>query len=312
MYKNYDVKTIESGVYGAIASDAGAAGSNSGIIDLGNETIIFDTSATLSAAAELLEIARERTGRTPKYVINSHSHPDHIHGNAVFYGHSTLISSSITRKEIEQHGATEMQNMKSDISTQLEHFQSRLLEDELSESERIELLAYTRAFQSVLNGYPTERDLRLPELTFEHSLSFHGTSRSAYLLTFGGAHSQCDSVLWLPNEKIMFVGDLVIPDGNLILCLGVPEHWPDVLRHLEEFDAKTLVPGHGDIVSAENGFSASRAYLEVMFHLAREAVKSGFGSQYAYSMDAPPERSEYWFRKDLAFLIDRHMAGGCD
>ncbi|OFW77332.1 MAG: hypothetical protein A2201_02950 [Alicyclobacillus sp. RIFOXYA1_FULL_53_8] len=304
-YHHIILETLAPGVFAAIASPTGAAGSNSGIIDLGDQTIVFDTTATLSAAQELLSAAQELTGRAPKYVINSHSHPDHVHGNAIFSETSALISSSVTRDEIARDGIEAMANMHNDLTTQVTSFREQLVVS-LDASERAELEAAIEFFGGVLNGYPAPEDLRIPNVTYHHELDFHGPARLARLLTFGGAHSACDAVLWLPEQKVLFSGDVI---GNPILCLGYPENWWTILETLESLGAERIVPGHGEVWSAKAGYETTRQHLNFMFSVAQQAMDSGNPLHFTETVPVPAGQSDYWFRKDLRFLAEHRMAG---
>lgn len=299
-FTNFCIETLAEGVYAAIASPTGAAGSNSGIINLGDETIVFDTTATISAARELLSAARELTGRTPTYVINSHSHPDHVHGNVVFSETAVLVSSATTRNEICRDGIQLMTNMHNDLTTQMNSFREQIAAG-VEEGTRTELEAAIAFFDGIIQGYPTPEDLRTPTLTYDNKLEFHGSKRSAKLLTYGGAHSACDAVLWLPEDKILFAGDVV---GNPVLCLGQPGNWWNVLEKLESLCADRVIPGHGQVWSKNEGFEATRRHLHLMFEFARQAMESGNPADYAENVTIPDGQSEYWFRKDLRFLVD--------
>lgn len=304
-YTNFNVKTLVPGVYALIASSNGAAGSNSGIIDLGDHTIVFDTTSTLSAARELMRVSQELTGRTPKYVINSHSHPDHIHGNVVFNETSVLISSSVTRDEIARDGVQGMVNMHNDLTTQVNLFREQIT-SEMDELKRTKLEGIIQFLDGIVQGYPTPEDLRIPNLTYNHRLEFHGSERSAQLLSFGGAHSVCDAVLWLPGDKILFAADVV---GNSILCTGYPENWWTILDKLEALHAELVVPGHGHVWSKNEGFEATRRHLHFMFGFAQQAMRFDDPIHFAENIPIPEGQSEYWFRKDLLFLV-QHLLDG--
>lgn len=307
MYTNYVLKTLKPGVFAAIASDEGSAGSNSGIIDLGDETIVFDTSATLSAAKELLEMSKEITGRAPKYVMNSHSHPDHIHGNAMFSETSVIISSTVTRNEIMDHGIESMMNMYDDLSTQLTSLRERLVA--MSDlSERVDIEHTIRVFEGVLKDFPKPNDLRVPDLTYGQELVLHGTERSAFLRTYGGAHSACDAVMWLPEDGILFAGDVI---GEPILCLGKPENWSKILDSLEAFGSDKIIPGHGDVLSAVRAFEITRHHIDCMFQFAHQALDTVNPLRFAETLEVPSGSNDYWFRKDLRFLIE-HLREATD
>jgi glyoxylase-like metal-dependent hydrolase (beta-lactamase superfamily II) len=189
---------LGEGIYAAIsASDA--AVSNSGIIDLGHETLIFDTFQTPEAARDLLAAAETVTGRKPAYVINSHWHEDHVGGNAVFAG-IPIIATAKTRDVMAQQAANG--------SSAIEWVLPDSLFDErhvfAGEKRRAELLTY--------GGGHTVSDAFL--LLPDDRLAFMGD------LLFAQAH------LWMPdgdaNEWVRNLREV----EKLDIAVAVPGHGP--------------------------------------------------------------------------------------
>ena len=78
--EHFELQHLADGVYAAIGSPGSAAFSNAGIIDLGDQTVIFDTFQTPAAAQQLRGAAENLTGRPASHVIISHFHGDHWGG----------------------------------------------------------------------------------------------------------------------------------------------------------------------------------------------------------------------------------------
>ena len=96
-YTHFSIHTLADGIHAAIHKEGGAAYSNSGIIDLGDSTLVFDTFDMAVAAKELLVAAEELTKRSPAWVVNSHKHGDHWGGNQVFAGQAVILATHQTR-----------------------------------------------------------------------------------------------------------------------------------------------------------------------------------------------------------------------
>ncbi|HWI52577.1 MAG TPA: MBL fold metallo-hydrolase [Symbiobacteriaceae bacterium] len=298
--RHFRIEHPAPGVYAAMATQDGAAACNAGIIDLGGRTLVFDTSATLVAARELRALAEELTGRPPTLIINSHEHPDHYNGNLVF-ADGILIASEATREAMRRQGQTRAARMRRQFVEQAGDVRRKLAAT-TDPGARAALEAELREYEVFADGYPSDADFRLPGVTFAESMTFHGEDRSAQLIACGPSHSPCDAVLWLPAERVLFTGDLVV-DGNLIVSLGTPELWPAVLSRLEALGADLLVPGHGRLVRAEAGFGQARAYLTELFRLAAEAAAAGERPEYAEHMPVPAGLHEYWFRENMRYLL---------
>lgn len=271
-YHHFQIEELADGVYAAIATDEGGLLCNSAIVDLGSTTLVLDSGTTLPAARELRNAAEILTGRPVTYLVNSHVHPDHINGNVVFED-ATLIASQGTRAAMLSDGARLIDGMRRQLAGRLE-------------------------------GYPDTADLRVPPLSFAGELTFHGTRQTAYLIACGPAHSEGDTVLWLPETSILFTGDL-ITDGNLILSYGDPEAWLNVLDRLEALAPRIIVPGHGNIAPASDAISRGRSYIKGLLDQVAQALTRGNAEEWAAQTPVPEGCGEYWFRDNLRFLLKR-------
>src|ERR1051326_2480722 len=92
--KHFHLEALRDGVYAAIGIPGTGSGSNAGIIDLGDRTVVFDTFLTPQAGDDLRAAAERLTGRPVAAVINSHWHSDHIHGNQAFALDTPIIATS--------------------------------------------------------------------------------------------------------------------------------------------------------------------------------------------------------------------------
>ncbi len=91
--EHFQLQEIARGVYAAIGTPGGAAHSNAGIVDLGDQTLIFDTFETALAAEDLRVAAEHLTGRPATCVIISHAHADHWCGNQAFAPQVPIITA---------------------------------------------------------------------------------------------------------------------------------------------------------------------------------------------------------------------------
>src|ERR1700704_1722393 len=81
---DFTVKKIGEGIYAAIGSDGGKAGSNAGFIVGTNGVVVVDTFEDVAPARDLLAEIRKVTNLPIRFVVNTHYHLDHTGGNAVF------------------------------------------------------------------------------------------------------------------------------------------------------------------------------------------------------------------------------------
>jgi cyclase len=303
--KFFKLEQIANRVWAVISSDPTWMMSNAGIVDLGGQTLVWDTGTSPRASIELKRVAEELTGRTVGIVVNSHYHLDHSLGNQVFAGSSifsTRITRDLMRARFEQliEEVKEFPNWIAHTKTQLETvtdaFERRALEFDLAEMEMLS--------EFMPNFKPT-----LPMMTFEGSLGFYGTGfngigRTARALSFGAGHTVSDTVLHLPEDGILFAGDLVLVDNIPWLGHGDPEAWQVRLTDLEKLEpVQKIVPGHGP-VSDRDAISKMHETLLKMVALADVPDANALKSVQV------PEAWHEWglpsgFRGNLQFLFNR-------
>jgi glyoxylase-like metal-dependent hydrolase (beta-lactamase superfamily II) len=95
----FHIEQLADGVYAALVREGSGALGNAGIIDLGDETVLFDTMLTPGAAFDLRAAAEQLTRHRIRYVVNSHWHRDHVYGNQVFTD-ADIISDSFPHKAV--------------------------------------------------------------------------------------------------------------------------------------------------------------------------------------------------------------------
>ncbi len=302
-YEHFTIEPLAEGVYAAVVTPLGTAAANSGVVVLGDRTVLFDTTATIPAAQELRRIAEDLTGRPPTYVINSHVHPDHVHGNRVFADDAILIASEDTREAMAETGLQLMEGFHQQIADAVRGVEAQLA-TATGETQRAALLADLQRGRAFLEGFPAPEDYRLPHQTFTDELVLRGGGRTARLIACGEAHSEGDSVLYLPAERILFTGDLVT-EGDLIFRYGNPDRWLQVLDRLDGLDAEILVPGHGRVLTAGAGIQHARDYITDFLRDIAAAMANGATEEYASTIPVPEGADAYWFRDNVRALIKR-------
>ncbi|WP_413304059.1 MBL fold metallo-hydrolase [Bacillus sp. 1P10SD] len=256
--KHFTLEKVRDGIYAAIAKEGGGAVGNAGFVDLGCQTLVFDTFNTQQAAEDLNKIAVQVTNQPVTWVINSHWHGDHIRGNQVFK-ESTIISSQTTYEKMKDLHPARIDKQKSDIQGLKNYIQSLKLKLGEAYDEKLQQQIHFLGEMEV--SLPT-LELMLPKQTFTDELTFTGTERSAQLFTLGGGHSHCDAVLYIPEEKVAFMGDLLFVNSKPSLFEeSNPDKWIQILRKLEEMDIETAIPGHGP-VGTKRDFQLVIEYLE--------------------------------------------------
>jgi cyclase len=284
--KYFELAQLADGVYAAIARNRGAA-SNAGIVNLGDSTLIFDTFMTPQAAEDLRGAAEWLTRSPVRYVVNSHWHGDHINGNAVFAADISLISTAQTRILMEKHAPGAIRNLrqqKPTLETDLRDLQAQLLILK-NESKRAEVQQEVENCLIMLDALPTLK-LQLPNWTFEQQLVLHGSERAAELLTFGGGHTDSDTILYLPDVGIAFVADLLFNHQHPWMGHGHPAEWLRILDDLDGLDTPVIVPGHGPVGTPED-YNQMREYIPAVQQVVEELLAAAATSVDEHGEEAP-------------------------
>jgi glyoxylase-like metal-dependent hydrolase (beta-lactamase superfamily II) len=262
---------------------------------------VFDTFLTPAAARDLRAAAESLTGQPVSYVVNSHYHMDHIHGNAVF-GAATIIATEKTRERIATRGA-ELVDQAFDLPEYLADLDAQIASAAAPEL-RTDLLALQGDYRALNSALP-ELTLRLPDITFDQRLTLHGTQRAVEVVSYGGGHTSSDALLLLPVERVAFLGDLLGVKMHMSFGQADLEHWDTILERIEALDMQKFVPGHGS-VGALADVATMRQYLFDMETLVSEAIVRGETAEQIVALPPPAVYADWGARNIFADNL-RHL-----
>ncbi len=253
--KHYRLETLADGVYAAIAKDGGSAISNAGIVDLGDATLIIDTFLTPTAAEDLRRDAERLTGRAPRWVVLTHYHNDHIWGAQAFRPEAQTVSTVKTRALIETAGKEEYDDYRAIAEEKLRDALAQQAAA-TSHTQRMAAEMWVGYFGGLVHDFP-RLEVTLPTMLFENRLLLRGSKRRAELVAFEGAHTGSDVVVYLPDDGIVFMSDLLFAGFHPYLGDGNPDRWLEVLHSIldgsaEIANARVFVPGHGPAATRDD------------------------------------------------------------
>lgn len=295
---HFNLHRLAEGVFAAISTDLGAGYSNTGIIDLGDRTLVFDAFANPLAAHDLLQACQELTGRKPDTVILSHLHPDHWGGMQVF-ADCAILSTPETRRDLLPF-AKFMLKDKADPSRrekELESLESRLAV-ETNPALRRPLEIYRSRLRYDLQALPTLQPT-VPNQVFDRQITFHGSKRTAELVATGKGHTLSDCVLHLPKERIAFIGDIGFFQCQPFMPYGFPREWLKLLQDLAAGKVKTFVPGHGPL-GGRDDLLLEIEYIHALQKMVRRVIRRGGMLKDALQETLPPP-FDAWMKGSLRF-----------
>ena len=273
--EHFRLEKLAEGIYAAIATLEGGAMSNAGIVDLGDETLVFDAFLTRAAAKELRAAAEELTGRAPRYLVDSHFHGDHVLGNCVFLPEAAILASVGTAAMMTAQEGSSDEEDRAELAEAIEQLEKALAE-ETDEIVRFNYEGNLYPRKHLFEELPMVR--ALPTVVFDGTLEIRGSGRTVQLVASDRTHTEGDVRLFCPDDRVVFLGDLgffkdlpayVAPQGDAAA-------WANALRELESLAADAFVPGHGDVGGAPE-LSAQRGFLDATVEAA-QAVAAGGGT----------------------------------
>ncbi len=222
--------------------------SSAGVIVGEKDVILVDSLANAEMTGRLRAEIRRVTDEPVRFLVNTHSHADHVYTNHLF-PEATVIGSQEGRRETE---ANRRVQKKHDA-----------------------LLA--RLFSDVDLGGGR---YTLQDMTFSGRLSFHHGEREVRVLDLGPGHSESDVVVHLPADRIVFCGDVFMNGMPPLPGEGRVSRTIANYRALEALEADVYVAGHGDAGTLSD-VRAQRMLLESQFRLVRECNDRGLSYDQA-------------------------------
>jgi glyoxylase-like metal-dependent hydrolase (beta-lactamase superfamily II) len=254
---HYTIEDLGNGIHAALARPDGFAVCNSGLVDLGEGGVVFDTGLTPDSARDLKSSAELVLGRSPSLCVISHRHLDHALGNSEFPGIPIWGTRRAREVILETRDQTMAELKREQLEKDIGELESR--RPEMKSEAAVKDLDFILLMNRALLASAGRLQLIPPDQTFETRVSLPGR-RGAEFVSFGSGHTEADAIMFLPQEKVLFAGDLVCLGIQPSMGNGDPEHWLTVLDEIERLRPEQIVPGHGPVTTVE-GLEEVRGYL---------------------------------------------------
>ena len=230
------VEEVSPGIYAYIQLDGSWGLNNTGFITGNDSVSVVDTCFTESRTRAFLSAIGSVTSLPIRTLVNTHHHGDHTHGNYLLPG-ASIVGHELCRQTVIDTGLHTLHPL----------------------------------FPKVVWG-----DLQLapPFITFKERLDLFVDDLKLELHYMGPAHTTNDIVVWLPERKLLFTGDLVFNGGTPFVAMGSIAGSLVALDRLRAFDAAIVVPGHGPVCGPKV-MDDIESYLRFIQDTARSAFDSG-------------------------------------
>jgi len=272
--KTYRFEKIAENVYYA----TGGNGGNVPVFIGNRDVIVMDTGTTPLAARQFLDDIKVVTDKPVRYAVNSHYHYDHTDGNQVYrernidvIGHEfikyAMSNYDILHREPYMtsqfvNGTNRIENLKKQIAEEKDAQKKTTLEGQLATAQK---------------NFDDLKEIKItpPNVTYTDKKVIDLGGREVQLLFLGRGHTNGDTVMYLPAEKIAATGDLM-EYGPAYMGDGQFAEWDVTLENLKKMDITTILPGHGiPFKDVKPRITAFQGYLKDVVKQTAELRKQG-------------------------------------
>lgn len=262
-----NIRRITDGIY---VQSAREVNSTVGIVLTSEGVVLIDTGQTLVDTRQVQDAIRKLTPLPVRYVINTEVHPDHTSGNFVFSPPAVVINHA---------GAGEAMR-KADNPNRF-----------ATASPEIQAAAQGYRLVPPHVEYRERMTLRVGERTFE-------------LLHLKNAHSEADTAVWLPQERVLFAASVAIPNSlnNIRPFVTLPDMLA-AIRMLRALNPEVVVPGHGSFGTTRI-FDDTERYFTLLIERVGALVREGRSVEQIQKELRMPEYSGWAYQERMPTNID--------
>ena len=330
--KLFRIERVSKHVYAAIAQTTPVVNGNSAIIVTQRGLVVVDSQSCPSAARFLYAQFKQEVEAQPvRYLINTHHHLDHAHGNAAYtemFGIGIdIVSTDFSRAALEQatRWFTGFLQQKPVPSSQLQTVPNQeryylflqgyigglkgqipALEAKVSHLEGAKKAAEERRLEGLRSYFSDMSRFAppLPNITFDRELGLHCGDATVEVRYLGRGHTAGDAVVHVPEDRVVVTGDLV-HGLDPLLFEAYPDEWPATLDRVSALEFDTIVPGHGPVLHGRSTFNLFKAYLTELNQLVSEGVSAG-KSLTTMQAELVPERFRSLQEQDYGQTLQRN------
>ena len=247
------VTPLAPGVYAiehAEAADGFDESGNTMVIIGDRQVFVVDACFVPSAAREDIAQIRQWTNKPVAFVLNTHFHNDHNLGNRAYmdaFPSVAIIAHVETKREEDLFGPSSARRSEADLA----NARKSLPAAALAHADQVLAEIKSMTYQSAT-------------LTFDHDFTIDLGHREVEVKFLGRGNTGGDAVAYLPKEKIVATGDLVVYPIPYMYD-GYPSEWVGTMDRLAALDATSIMPGHGPVLH-------DKAHMLLIRDLLRSAV----------------------------------------
>ncbi len=246
---------LGNGLYAWLQPNGSWGWSNAGLITDGKEAFLVDTLFDLPLTANMLDAMRAATPAALQInaMVNTHSNGDHCNGNILVEGAEIIASKNTAAYMAHENPAMMVHFLKEAPNM------GQLGQWFLERFGAFQFAGIERKFPSTL---------------FEGKLERKIGCKTIQLIEVGPAHTAGDTIVYLPEQGVVFTGDILFIEGHPLMWAGPVKNWLKALDLIIALNPKIVVPGHGPITGID-GVKAIKEYFEFVEGESRKHYDAG-------------------------------------
>src|SRR5450432_1595239 len=264
------VTKLAEGVYsiGHPNSNDGNVNGNTTVIIGDREVFVVDSCYSPSAAREDIAQIRKWTDKPVGFLLNTHFHNDHNNGNKAYldaFPSLAIVAQEETKRDMDLIQPGNIEREPKQLGTAIAAFKQGKdpRGNPLSEDDKKQVQAMLPGLEEALADSKT-MVYTPPTLTFTDKIDIDLGNREVQVKHLGRGNTPGDAIVYLPKEKILVAGDLLVHPIPYTYD-GYPAEWIQTLRKMAQLDVETIVPGHGPVLHG-------KVYLNLVADLFQSAV----------------------------------------
>ena len=263
-------REIKDGIY---VQSAREVNSTAGIILTEEGVVVIDSGHTPIDSRAVMEAVKKLTPLPVRFVINTEVHPDHTTGNFVFSPPALVMN---------HEGAFEAMQ-------------------KAFNPERGERLAKQSAeMRDAVQGYR----LVAPHIEYHDRATLHVGERTFELLHLNNAHSEADTAVWLPEERVLFAASVALPNSlNNIRPFVAISDMLAAIKMMKSLNPEVVVPGHGS-VGTTTIFDDSERYYGLLLDRVGAMVREGKSLDQIKQELRMPEYEDWAYQERMPSNIE--------
>ena len=238
-----NIRKLVDGVYVYVGKNFN---SNCGIVLTQEGVVLIDSGHNPTDSRAILAAVKKLTPLPVRYLIDTEPHPDHTTGHFVFSPPAIIIA---------HQGAT----------------QSMLGREKVTPGRTEKMAASSPEMRAALEGYR----LVPPQLEYRDKMTLNVGERTFELMYLKNVHSEADTAIWLPKERVLFSASGIVVDQINIFRPFVTI--PDILaaaKMMKALNPQFVVPGHGQPGTVKI-FEDSEKYYALLMERVGKLAKEG-------------------------------------